>query len=63
MQGGTISVDSEYGVGTKFTIRFPVKVLDYDNSESKTELLKNTINNCVEKIKIEFSDIYKLVTN
>jgi len=63
MQGGTISVDSEYGVGTKFTIRFPVKVLDYDNGESKTKLLKNTLNNCVEKIKVEFSDIYKLVTN
>ena len=63
MQEGTISVDSEYGVGTKFTIRFPVRALDNEDGELKISLVNNTINNCVERIKIEFSDIYKLVEN
>jgi signal transduction histidine kinase len=63
MQGGTIFVESKYGVGTKFIIRFPVKVLECDDSEVKTNLVSETIFNCVERIKIEFSDIYKLVSN
>ena len=36
MQGGTISVESKYGVGTKFIIKFPVKVLNYNSNEEKT---------------------------
>ena len=63
MQDGKILVESQYGVGTKFTIRFPVRVLDNENGDVKISLVNNTINNCVERIKIEFSDIYKLVEN
>lgn len=59
MQDGMISVESKYGIGTKFTIKFPVKVLDDNNYEEKVNMDNNFINNCVEKIKIEFSDIYK----
>ena len=33
MQGGKIFVESEYGVGTKFIIKFPVKVVDNNNSK------------------------------
>lgn len=57
MHGGTISVESKYGVGTKFIIKFPVKVLA--NSKEKSNMDNNITNNYVEKIKIEFSDIYK----
>lgn len=57
MHGGTISVESKYGVGTKFIIKFPVKLLD--NSKEKSNMENNITNSYVEKIKIEFSDIYK----
>lgn len=59
MQGGIISVESTYGTGTKFTIKFPVKVLKYDGNEEKQKKDNNIMDSCVEKIKIEFSDIYK----
>lgn len=59
MQGGAISVESIYGTGTKFTIKFPVKVLKHDNNEEKDKKDNNMMDSCVEKIKIEFSDIYK----
>lgn len=58
IQGGAISVESKLGVGTKFIIRFPVKLLDNDKREDITKLVDNTINDSVQRIKIEFSDIY-----
>ena len=56
MHGGVISVESKYGAGTKFIIKLPVKVL---NNKEADNVDNNMMNNCVEKIKIEFSDIYK----
>lgn len=57
MQGGTISVESQYGVGTKFTMKFPVLLVE--NKEEKGNMESAFINNYVEKIRVEFSDIYK----
>ncbi|MEL7654706.1 MAG: HAMP domain-containing sensor histidine kinase, partial [Bacillota bacterium] len=60
IQGGKISVESKYGVGTKFTIKFPVKTLYCDNvEEAAKEPDNNTINYYVDTINVEFSDIYK----
>lgn len=59
MHDGTISVESNYGKGTKFTINIPVKVIENNDVEESTKLLNSTINNYLETIKVEFSDIYK----
>lgn len=52
MHGGTICVNREYKYGSEFVIDLPVKTVE-NNGESGY-----TIENKVEKIKIEFSDIY-----
>lgn len=51
--GGKISVESDIGEGTLFTVSLPVKLLD------ELEVL-NTIhpfNKTIDKINIEFSDV------
>jgi len=58
MQGGTISVESKCGHGTKFFIKFPVRLVDNNSSEENFKLADSNLNNHVERIKIEFSDIY-----
>ncbi|MBZ9607137.1 PocR ligand-binding domain-containing protein [Clostridium estertheticum] len=59
IQGGTITVESKYGVGTKFFIKFPVKVLKHDIREESIKAIDNSINDFEQRIKIEFSDVYK----
>lgn len=57
IQGGTINVLSEVGLGSEFIIEFPVNILseeygkDYNIIDSKQ--------NYAEVLDIEFSDIYK----
>jgi len=58
IQGGTISVESKCGLGTKFFIKFPVKVVDNNSSEENFKLADRNLKNHVERIKVEFSDIY-----
>lgn len=56
--GGQIWVESNYGEGTEFYIKLPVKLVPEQNNENlmRDSSSKNSI---VEKIHIEFSDIYK----
>ena len=57
MHEGKIDVKSKYNEGTEFIISLPVKIVSNDdNQDSKKDL---TIQTNVEKIQIEFSDIYK----
>ncbi|SHH44307.1 MASE3 domain-containing sensor histidine kinase [Clostridium grantii] len=58
IQKGTILVESELTKGSNFFIKFPV-LDDYDESCISTETSTHIQdNNIVEKINIEFSDIY-----
>lgn len=59
MQGGTICVESKYGKGTKFTVKLPAKVTDCNNNLDFDELVSERITYFGEKIRVEFSDIYK----
>ncbi|WFD08924.1 ATP-binding protein [Tepidibacter hydrothermalis] len=55
MHGGTIAVKSEYEKGSEFIVKLPIKLIEdsaYNNP------LKNIESNKVEKISVEFSDIY-----
>jgi len=52
--GGNISVVSEFGVGSEFIVTLPVK---YNYSKENSNI-NTDVKNRVERIKIEFSDIY-----
>jgi two-component system CheB/CheR fusion protein len=57
MNGGKVSVQSEYGNGTEFIIEMPIRTVPEDN----TIVNGDNIHQCnVEKIQIEFADIYNL---
>ncbi|MCG8539084.1 MAG: PAS domain-containing sensor histidine kinase [Clostridia bacterium] len=53
---GEISVASEYGVGSEFTIEIPVRYVNRDTLVKEQLILPVQSN--VERINIEFSDIY-----
>lgn len=56
MHKGNITVNSEVGKGSSFKIEFPVKTID----ENKFNAENNFMNNKIEMINIEFSDIYSM---
>lgn len=55
MHGGTIICESEYGVGSTFIIKLPVRLIDNSVEAYNVENLSDAHK---EKINIEFSDIY-----
>lgn len=54
---GSITVESEIGQGSEFIIKLPVTVLP-EESSSENSIINNPPQSLVEKINIEFSDIY-----
>lgn len=59
MHVGKITVESKVGVGTKFYIKIPVKIVDSNKSDENVNLFNGNLSNHVERIRVEFSDIYK----
>lgn len=54
MHGGKITLESTYGVGSNFIIKFPIIIMD----ETKEKSGENIGTSYVDKMNIEFSDIY-----
>ena len=52
LSGGSIKVESELGVGSKFTVRFPSKQVLNENTQF------NSMRNEKQNIQVEFSDVY-----
>ncbi|MFZ5353876.1 MAG: PAS domain-containing sensor histidine kinase [Bacillota bacterium] len=52
---GDIKLESEWGEGSKFIIELPVLVLP---DELEAEIVDNTYQSKIERINVEFSDIY-----
>lgn len=56
MQGGTIFVKSEENKGSEFIMQFPARILQ--EAEIMAEKESSTWQSMVERVRIEFSDIY-----
>lgn len=56
LHGGKVTVKSEMGVGSEFTIKLPVKLIESESNTYKDE--DKNISDKEQKAKIEFSDIY-----
>ncbi|WP_291637859.1 HAMP domain-containing sensor histidine kinase [Clostridium sp.] len=54
MHDGTITVKSEYGMGSEFIVELPIVTI---NEEAQTKLYSQYEDSRLERVKVEFSDI------
>lgn len=59
MQGGSISMNSEINKGTEVLIRFPIVQAGDEICITTIDSKVSNSNNVIEKIDIEFSDVYR----
>jgi len=60
MHNGEICVHSEFGKGTEFIIKLPVQDVNYESYTIDDYSIGDNQDKYVEKINIEFSDIYSM---
>lgn len=60
--GGSVSVESEFGKGSIFTVKLPVRIdrESLEKEEGNPARINSLKDNHVERINIEFSDIYSV---
>jgi len=59
MHGGNIRVDSDFGKGCEFVFQLPIKMEKIENSSVDNSGKIDYSQRFKEKVKVEFSDIYK----
>lgn len=59
MHNGEITVKSEYGTGSEFIIKLPVRVLEKEDHEIQTDHYSDK-DSYIASISVEFSDIYSI---
>ncbi|MCC5911677.1 MAG: PAS domain S-box protein [Clostridiaceae bacterium] len=56
MHGGRIDINSQLGKGTELIIELPVLVIQEEKNKGSNQIV--TEQSCIERVNIEFSDIY-----
>lgn len=56
---GRLTVESEIGVGSNFTVVLPIRTVNYHETQKELNSQEAKSKSIVERINIEFSDIYK----